>query len=263
MAKRRSGSGNQLPKIGGLKGWIKAHRTDLSSGMLAEPERYAFIMYLRLKASHESILQPVGLQMVPLEPGQLVFGRLRAAEELRQSERQIRGHLDALQRAGKVSVKSTNKFSVITLLDWQLEQRDRDEHDQQNDHQNVSDTSSETPPTRPAEGHKQEVRKEKEEGIEKHDMSATNAEFFNRSGEHPGFEEFWDAFPHQKYETIHCAKDWWNKTRPPIHQVLKALSWQTGSAEYKKRYGLGRPQWYLRDQRWKIQIEELRKEITP
>ncbi len=64
----------------------------------------------------------VGYQVVDLEPGQFVFTRRTASEELEMSEKTIRTCRDTLEKLGIISVKGANKFSVITIVNWDVYQ---------------------------------------------------------------------------------------------------------------------------------------------
>jgi len=56
---------------------------------------------------------------VTLEPGQFVFGRKAASLELKQSEQEIRTHLFFLTKVEQnVTIKATNKYSIISILNW-------------------------------------------------------------------------------------------------------------------------------------------------
>ena len=71
--------------------------------------------------------------MVHLEPGQFVFGRKELAMELGTTERKIRTAIDLLKKAKKVTIKSTNKFSIGTIVEWKLFHSAEIPNDQQTD----------------------------------------------------------------------------------------------------------------------------------
>ena len=71
------------------------------------------------------------------------------------TESSIRYCLDSLQIIGKIAIKTTNKFSIITILDWAFSQGSAAEDNQQNSKQMANN-----PPT---SSHKQEC----EEGGER------------------------------------------------------------------------------------------------
>lgn len=103
------------------KGWFRNHNVVI------------FWIYCLLKATHKPVTVTVGFQQVPLQAGQFVFGRKKAAEETGLSEREIRTCLEFLKKAGSLTIKPTNKFSIITIVNWHIYQNTKVESDQQNE----------------------------------------------------------------------------------------------------------------------------------
>ena len=86
-----------------------------------------------LKATHKKWVAVVGYQEVPLEPGQFIFGRKKASEETRLSERTIRTCVKNLVNIGNLTIKTTNTYSVITICNWGVYKTDKYKNDQQSD----------------------------------------------------------------------------------------------------------------------------------
>lgn len=57
-------------------------------------------------------------QVVPLERGQLITGREKLHQQTGISENIIRHRLKLLENIGKITTKSTNKFSIITVRNY-------------------------------------------------------------------------------------------------------------------------------------------------
>ena len=112
-------------------GWIKLHRQTLAGGWLQNPELWTFWCYCLLKATHKRHTARVGYQRLDISSGQFVFGRKKAAEELKTTERKIRTSLKTLEIDGNVTIKTTNKFSVITICNWEAYQSNGITDDQQ------------------------------------------------------------------------------------------------------------------------------------
>ncbi|HCY8390382.1 TPA: hypothetical protein O1971_002806 [Staphylococcus aureus] len=89
-----------------------------------------------MKASHKDHTQLVGRRVVELEKGQFVFGRKRASEELRLKESTVRDYIKLLENLGTIVVKSDNKFSVITVVNWAIYQSMEENSDSKNDSKN-------------------------------------------------------------------------------------------------------------------------------
>ncbi len=105
-----------------LDGWVKLWRKSLGSGILQNHRLWAFWCWCLLQATHKPKTQIVGRQSVKLGPGQFVFGRKKAAAALGLSERKVRTCLAQLQSLECLSVKTTNKYSVATIVKWELYQ---------------------------------------------------------------------------------------------------------------------------------------------
>jgi hypothetical protein len=72
-----------------------------------------------LKATHIDRNQLVGQQIVELKKGQFVFGRKKASEELKMTESVIYKYIKLLEKLEMISMKSNNKFSVVTVKKWE------------------------------------------------------------------------------------------------------------------------------------------------
>jgi hypothetical protein len=117
-------------------GYIKLYRSSLKKGWLQNPKLWAFWCWCLMKASHREHKQIVGHQVVDLLPGQLVFGLKAASKELRQSIQSIRTHLKFCTKVEQnLTVKTTNKYSIITIVNWDSYQVDEEQPNKQNNNQ--------------------------------------------------------------------------------------------------------------------------------
>lgn len=64
----------------------------------------------------------MGRQFVSLQPGQFVFGRRKAAIELDMPESSVRDYMKLLESMGNITIRSTNKYSVVTVCQWDIYQ---------------------------------------------------------------------------------------------------------------------------------------------
>ena len=101
------------------EGYIKLWRRCLASGCWKNQKQWRVWTWCLLKATWCEIDQPVGKQMVHLLPGQFVTGRFKAVEETGLSEQEIRNQLNNLQINQQITIKSTNKYSIISIVKWQ------------------------------------------------------------------------------------------------------------------------------------------------
>ena len=144
-------------------GYIKLHRKVLDSGIMKNHSLWAFWCWCLIKATHKPYNITVGFREISLIPGQFIFGRRMAAEELCMSERKVRTCLNSLKATSKVTIKTTNRYSIITVINWASYQNTVSLNDHQNDQQNDQQATS----RRPAGDHKQEVKKNKNDKKEK------------------------------------------------------------------------------------------------
>jgi hypothetical protein len=107
-----------------MNGFIKLHRKLLSSPTFDNPNLLKVFIYCLLKASHCKHIQIVGLQNIPLLPGQFIYGRDKAGRELRMKPSTAHRYMLCLKSCGNVDIKANNKFSVVTVANWEVYQSD-------------------------------------------------------------------------------------------------------------------------------------------
>lgn len=101
-------------------GYIKLHRKLLDWGWYKDQNTMMVFLHLLLTANFiES--EYMG---VKIHPGQTVIGRKSLAKELGMSEQNVRTALTHLKSTNEITIKSTNKFSVVTIVKWELYQVD-------------------------------------------------------------------------------------------------------------------------------------------
>jgi len=101
-----------------LHGFIMLHRKILDWRWYGDlPVRNVF-MHLLLTASFKN----TQWQGRELKAGQVICGRTELALRLGLSERQIRTALEKLQKTGEITIEATNRYSVVTLVNWALYQ---------------------------------------------------------------------------------------------------------------------------------------------
>ena len=101
-------------------GYIKLHRKLLDWGWYQDPNTKAVFLHLLLTANFTES-EYMG---VKIYPGQTVIGRKALAEELGMSVQNVRTALNHLKSTNEITIKSTNKFSVVTVVGWEKYQVD-------------------------------------------------------------------------------------------------------------------------------------------
>ena len=98
--------------------------------------------------------------------GSLVVGRKELALQTGLSEQSVRTALDKLKRTGEVTIQSTNKFSVINVVNWGKYQ-DFEEDDNQQNNQQITNNQPTT--NQQLTTSKQRNKETKEQYIERED----------------------------------------------------------------------------------------------
>ena len=105
-----------------MKGWIKLHRKILDNGVFADAELLKVFVWCLLKANISESEKNV--YDAKLKQGQFITGRVSASEELYIKPSTVHDRLKRLQRMGYVKLKSTTKYTVITVLKFKQYQVD-------------------------------------------------------------------------------------------------------------------------------------------
>lgn len=95
-------------------GYIKLHRKFTKWGWYNDVNTKAVFLHLLLTASWEEC-EYRGYKIMP---GQVVTGRKLLKKELKLSEQEIRTALNHLKSTNEITIKTTNKFSIITIENW-------------------------------------------------------------------------------------------------------------------------------------------------
>lgn len=113
------------------RGYIKLWRKSLDKGWLKNSKLWWFWCWCLLKASHKEYDLIVGYQTVHLMPGDFVFGLHAASKETFLSVQEIRTSIDFLKKDGNLTIKTTNKFSIISIVNWDIYQGEDFENNKQ------------------------------------------------------------------------------------------------------------------------------------
>jgi hypothetical protein len=109
-----------------MAGWIKLHRKTLDSKVFQNEKLLKTFVWCLLKASHKEYEFFHGRQKISLRPGQFITGRKKAGEELDMPPSTAWFYLNLLKADSTIDIKSNNKYSLITLINWGLYQSDGD-----------------------------------------------------------------------------------------------------------------------------------------
>ncbi|MBN2569991.1 MAG: hypothetical protein JXB42_11230 [Deltaproteobacteria bacterium] len=204
------------------RGYVRLWRKSLDAGWIKNHKLWAFWTWALLKASHKEHDAIVGLQVTHLFPGQFIFGLHVAAKETGLSVRQIRTITAFLTKTGNLTIKTTNKFSIITIVNWPTYQSDSPENDKLND--------------KPLTSKRQHTKRERMEKITSEEILSLISELKNRYPDQEIIDQAFHAISSTRKSNrisdsvklnILCQ---WDKY--PVDQVLYGLK-----AYLEKEYG--------------------------
>ena len=128
-------------------GWIKMHRDVIDWEWFKTPNMYHLFSFLLLSAN----VKDGKWQGYEIKRGQLITGRKKISEQTGISQQSIRTCLTRLKQTNEITVKSTSKFSVITICNYEKYQTTGSACQPTTNQQSTSN--------QPATNHKQEVKK--------------------------------------------------------------------------------------------------------
>lgn len=125
------------------KGFISLHRKLKNNPVWNDPNYLKLWIYCLFEASHKDREQLIGNEVVKLKRGQFITGRNALAEEMNRgvkpkqklNERTWFRYLKNLEKWGMLSIKSTNKYSIVTIVNYSIYQDVFKKDDHEVDHQ--------------------------------------------------------------------------------------------------------------------------------
>ena len=187
-----------MPERGWKRLWVKS----LDNPIFKNSTLWHLWTYVLLKATRKEFDQDVGFQKVHLMPGQLVFGRHQCQRDTGISEQTIRTGLKYLQVNDFLTIKVTNKYSIISVTNWAIYQPDTITTNHQSNQQVTSNQ-----PTSNQQVTTKEKNRRTEEQIKEKDLCASDephepeppfyltAKKKKLEGKHlESFNAFWEAW---------------------------------------------------------------------
>ena len=125
------------------EGWIKLHRKFMTWEWYADDHMVRLFVHLLLEANHK----PQRWRGILIERGQLVTGRFKLSENTGISEQSIRTCLNRLKSTSEITIKSTSKYSIITICNYNKYNLATTEINQQINQQSNQQLTSNQPAT--------------------------------------------------------------------------------------------------------------------
>ena len=95
-------------------GFIKIHRKILDWEWFTDDSTFRVFMYLLLKANWKDCK----FMGYDIPRGSCVIGRKQIALELKMSEQRVRTSLNHLKSTNEITIKSTNRFSIVNIVKY-------------------------------------------------------------------------------------------------------------------------------------------------
>lgn len=109
-----------------MEGWIKVHRKLFEWEWYSDSKMVHLFLHLLLSANHKD----GKFQGVDIKRGQVLTGRHKLSAVTGLSEQNIRTCLLKLESTNEITIKTTNKNSIITLINYDLYQNESDNLEQ-------------------------------------------------------------------------------------------------------------------------------------
>ena len=214
-----------------MDGWIKLHRKIQRWEWYTDSNMVHLFIHLILSANHED----GKWHGVEVKKGQVVTGRKSLSQATGISEQTIRTCLERLKSTSEITIQPTNRFSVISVVNYK-------------DYQFPTDASNQ-PTNQPT-----------------NQQLTTNKNVKNIKNNPPtpqkssdrDFEVWWNEYPRKVGKRTALAA--WKKVngeRIPLPDMLKVLAAQKASAQWNKDRGqyIPHPTTYLNQGRWNDDTE--------
>jgi hypothetical protein len=102
-----------------MSGWVKIHRCLSDHWVWGEPEALKFWLTLLMDANHTDKKKLFNGALIEIKRGQILFGLNAYEKKTGISQRKMRRYLDALQKESMIDRQKTNKFSLITVVNYE------------------------------------------------------------------------------------------------------------------------------------------------
>lgn len=121
------------------QGYIKLYRQITDTPVWADSDKLKLWLICLMKATHDEKTQVVGNQIIELKAGQFITGRSALSDDFNhdvKKDRRVDGltlfrWLSLFEKMEMLNIKKTNKYSLITVLNWDKYQGQRTSNEQQ------------------------------------------------------------------------------------------------------------------------------------
>lgn len=193
-----------------MEGWIKLHRSIIDSAVFSDSDVLKVWIWLLCNVAYDDHDVVYLGKVIPLKQGQIITGRQKLSQQIGMSEGKIYRAINILKNLGNITVKSNNRYSIITVENWVKYQNDfpkftiditpiKQQNEQQNKQQNNGKSNSKTDSPTTAQRQQSKHNKRNKESKEGKEIKKEAA----LSGETPcGEDELTIDFPLSKSDVL-------------------------------------------------------------
>ncbi|HHC9711424.1 TPA: DnaD domain protein [Staphylococcus aureus] len=119
-----------------MTGWISIDRSIQNHWLFKEKRTFSKFeawIYLLMEANHSKAKVPIGNQIVTVERGQRLTSILTLSGLFNWSRFKVKTFLDLLESDGMLEVKTTSKYTLITIVNYDFYQSEQGRNQHQND----------------------------------------------------------------------------------------------------------------------------------
>ncbi|HCX8944696.1 DnaD domain protein [Staphylococcus aureus] len=119
-----------------MTGWISIDRSIQNHWLFKEKRTFSKFeawIYLLMEANHSKAKVPIGNQIVTVERGQRLTSILTLSDLFNWSRFKVKTFLDLLESDGMLEVKTTSKYTLITIVNYDFYQSEQGRNQHQND----------------------------------------------------------------------------------------------------------------------------------
>ena len=239
---------------GVMEGWIKLHRKILDWSWYTDVNTKTLFLHLLLSANHKD----AQWKQIYLKPGQLVTTIFALSKQLKISTQSIRTSISRLKSTNEITSTSTNKYTVITVCNYDRYQNKEVRNNKQNNNQSNKRVTNKQQ-TKPAYNVLQECKEGKEEVIEANkEVIEDRVKVKDIYCSNGTFEKFWTAYPRKKSKG--SAETAWKKLKMTpafLETLLSAITQAKKSADWQKDGGkfIPYPASWLNAKGWEDEYE--------
>lgn len=148
-----------------MDGWLKLYRSILDSAVFQDAEVLKVWIWLLCNVAFEQHDTICYGKVIHLKQGQIATGRKKIAQCTDLNETKVYRALTALKSLGNIEIKATNKYSIITVVNWDKYQDENGNRTANEQQTNIKTTAEEQQDNSKRTQHKNGKKEKKEKNI--------------------------------------------------------------------------------------------------